>query len=113
MKKDIHFTGISGSLRKGSFNSYLLNNLADLLPDGVVPEMISFADLPLYNADLDIPASKERSATVTAFRNKLLATGGLIIVSPDYNYSIPGGLKNVIDWASRGEDSPLLKNQYL
>ena len=113
MKKGIHITGISGSLRKVSFNSYLLNNLADLLPEGVALEIISFADLPLYNADLDIPASKERPATVTAFRNKLSTTDGLVIVSPEYNYSIPGGLKNAIDWASRGEDSPLLIRQNL
>lgn len=109
MKKDIHFIGISGSLRKESFNTYLLKNLEKLLPVDVSLEIISFEDLPLYNADLDIPSSKERPVAVTFFRNKLAEADALVIVSPEYNYSIPGGLKNAIDWASRGEDSPLLK----
>jgi len=104
----IHFIGISGSLRKGSFNTLLLNVAVQLLPEGVTMEIASIADLPLYNADLDLPAAKERPQAVTAFRNILAKGDGFLIVSPEYNYSIPGGLKNAIDWASRGEDSPLL-----
>jgi chromate reductase, NAD(P)H dehydrogenase (quinone) len=72
-------------------------------------EILSIADLPLYNADLDVPAAKERPATVTAFRNAMTKAQGILFVSPEYNYSIPGGLKNAIDWASRGEDSPMLR----
>jgi chromate reductase len=109
MERHIHFIGISGSLRKGSFNTQLLYNLPELLPENVTMEIISFADIPLYNADMDTPASKERPPAVAVFRNKLASCDALIIVSPEYNYSIPGGLKNAIDWASRGEDSPLLK----
>lgn len=108
MNKNIHLTGIPGSLRTGSFNSCLLKSITGLLSNDVMLEILSFADLPLYNADLDIPASKERPANVAAFRNKLSTADGLVIVSPEYNYSIPGGLKNAIDRASRGEDSPLL-----
>ena len=109
MKKDIHFAGISGSLRKNSYNTRLLKNVVNLLPSDVSMEILSFEDLPLYNADYDLPASQERPAIVAAFRNKLAEADALVIVSPEYNYSIPGGLKNAIDWASRGEDSPLLK----
>ncbi len=109
MKKDIHFAGISGSLRKDSYNTRLLKNVVNLLPSDVSMEILSFEDLPLYNADYDLPASQERPAVVAAFRNKLAEADALVIVSPEYNYSIPGGLKNAIDWASRGEDSPLLK----
>ncbi|HRO70568.1 MAG TPA: NAD(P)H-dependent oxidoreductase [Chitinophagaceae bacterium] len=109
MKKDIHFAGISGSLRKNSYNTLVLKNVVDLLPEDVSMEILSFEDLPLYNADYDIPASKERPPIVAGFRNKLAEADALVIVSPEYNYSIPGGLKNAIDWASRGEDSPLLK----
>jgi chromate reductase len=109
MNSSIHFVGMSGSLRKGSFNTMLLNNVLQLLPDGVTMEIASIADIPLYNADLDLPAAKERPQIVTEFRTILSRADGLIIVSPEYNYSIPGGLKNAIDWASRGEDSPLLK----
>jgi chromate reductase len=72
-------------------------------------EIISFADFPLYNADLDLPAAKQRPAPVEHFRKVLADADGILIASPEYNYSLPGGLKNAIDWASRGEDSPLLR----
>jgi chromate reductase len=109
MNSSVHLIGISGSLRKGSFNTMLLHNVMDLLPEGVTMEIVSFADIPIYNADLDLPIAQERPGSVVAFRNVLAKADGLVIVSPEYNYSIPGGLKNAIDWASRGEDSSLLK----
>src|SRR5205085_12042973 len=108
MDKSIRFAGISGSLRRDSFNTSLLNNISKLAPSGVLFDILSIADIPLYNADLDYPTSKERPPSVAAFRDKLAKASGLVIVSPEYNYSIPGGLKNAIDWASRGGDSPLL-----
>ncbi len=79
------------------------------MPPGILFDILSIADLPLYNADLDIPSSNERPPPVQQFRDKLTKAKALVIVSPEYNYSIPGGLKNAIDWASRGEDSPLIK----
>ena len=109
MNSSIHFAGMSGSLRRGSFNTMLLNNAMHLLPEGVTMEITSIADIPLYNADFDLPAAKERPPAVTEFRTILSRADGIVIVSPEYNYSIPGGLKNAIDWASRGEDSPLLR----
>jgi chromate reductase len=105
----IQVAAISGSLRKGSFNTMLLHNLNDLLPEGINMHTVAIDQLPLYNADLDLPAAKERPATVVELREQLTLAKGIIIVSPEYNYSIPGGLKNAIDWASRGEDSPLRK----
>jgi chromate reductase len=104
-----HWAGISGSLRKGSYNTWLLNVIPQLLPEGVDMEILAIGDIPLYNADLDLPSAEKRPEAVTRFRNGLSIAGALVIVSPEYNYSIPGGLKNAIDWASRGEDSPLLK----
>lgn len=109
MADAIRFAGISGSLRKGSFNTHLLNNIPSLLPVDVTMEIISITDIPLYNADLDYPSAPDRPSAVQRFRDKLAAVHGLVIVSPEYNYSIPGGLKNAIDWASRGENSPLLR----
>ncbi len=106
---DILIAGISGSLRKGSYNTLLLHSVEKLLPDNVEMEILSVADLPLYNADLDLPAAKERPPIVTAFRDGLARANGILFVSPEYNYSIPGGLKNAIDWASRGEDSPMIR----
>lgn len=104
----IHLIGLSGSLRKNSYNTALLHEAAALLPEDVTMEIVGIGEIPLYNADLDLPATKERPALVKVLRDKLAQADGLLIVSPEYNYSIPGGLKNVIDWASRGEDSPLL-----
>ena len=87
----------------------LLHAANEVLPEGVTLQIVSMSDLPLYNADLDLPLATERPAAVNAFRDALAAADGLVIVSPEYNYSIPGGLKNAIDWASRGTDSPLLR----
>ena len=105
----IQLVGLSGSLRKGSFNTMLLKAAAQLLPTDVSMDIVSIADIPLYNADLDLPAAKERPEVVKHFRKMLTDADGILISSPEYNYSIPGGLKNAIDWASRGEDSPLLR----
>jgi len=109
MSDHIKLLGVSGSLRKGSFNTMLLNAAAQLLPEDVSMNIISFQDIPLYNADLDLPAAKQRPLVVEYLRKAIAEADGLLISSPEYNYSIPGGLKNAIDWASRGEDSPLLR----
>ena len=74
----------------------------ELLPKGMTGEIVPIDDLPLYNADIDVPKPVQR------FRDALARADALVIASPEYNYSIPGGLKNAIDWASRGEDSPLM-----
>lgn len=108
MDAHLHFVGISGSLRKHSWNTMLLKSCFSLLPADVTMEVASIGDLPLYNADNDLPAVEERPLPVKQFRDILSKADGLVIVSPEYNYSIPGGLKNAIDWASRGTDSPLL-----
>jgi chromate reductase, NAD(P)H dehydrogenase (quinone) len=108
MTKTIHLAGISGSLRKASFNTMLLKAVAELLPESVSFEMLSIADIPVYNGDQDIPDRASRPEAVNKFRKLLEAADGIVIASPEYNYSIPGGLKNAIDWASRGTDSPLI-----
>jgi len=109
MSDHIQLVGLSGSLRKGSYNTMLLKAATQLLPTDVSMDIISIADIPLYNADFDLPAAKQRPEVVEHFRKMLADADGILISSPEYNYSIPGGLKNAIDWASRGEDSPLLR----
>ena len=109
MSTRLRWIGISGSLRAESYNTKLLKTIAGMLPDDVEMEILSIADIPLYNGDLDLPAAGKRPEIVTQFRDKLAGCHALVIVSPEYNYSIPGGLKNAIDWASRGKDSPLLR----
>jgi chromate reductase, NAD(P)H dehydrogenase (quinone) len=108
MDQSVHLVGMSGSLRKDSFNTRLLFAVQELLPENVTMGIVSIADQPLYNADLDIPTANQRPPIVQQFREVLATADGFVFVSPEYNYSIPGGLKNAIDWASRGEDSPLL-----
>ena len=108
MNRHFHFVGFSGSLRKESLNTKLLNAAAGFLPDGVSMEIVSIKDIPQYNGDLDEPDAAERPVAVQIFRQALAKADAFVIVSPEYNNSIPGVLKNAIDWASRGEDSPLL-----
>jgi len=107
MENTIKLVGISGSLRKGSFNTMLIHAVRELLPEGMELEIVSFADVPVYNADHDTPAAAERPESVRIFRDALAKADAFVIATPEYNYSIPGGLKNAIDWASRGTDAPL------
>lgn len=101
----LKFVGLSGSLRRDSFNTKLLKVAAQLLPDNVMMEIVEFRNLPLYDGDFE---GENRPQSVKDFRAKITEADALVIVSPEYNYSIPGGLKNAIDWASRGKDSPLI-----
>jgi chromate reductase len=103
--KTLNVITICGSLRKGSYNAMVQRALPSLAPEGLVlKEAPSFAAFPLYNADV-------QSATgfpdpVVALADAIRAADGLIIVTPEYNFSIPGGLKNAIDWASRLKEVP-------
>lgn len=91
--------GISGSLRKGSYNSALLRAAAAAAPAGTEVEIASIAEIPLYNGDLE--ASQGIPASVEALKGKVIAADALLIVSPEYNNSMPGVLKNAIDWMTR------------
>ncbi len=103
MKDQIYLVGMSGSLRKGSYNTRLLNSLPGLLPEGVTMEIVEIGNLPLYNADLETEGLPE---SVREFREALTRADAFVLVSPEYNYSVPGTLKNAIDWGSRAKDSP-------
>jgi NAD(P)H-dependent FMN reductase len=97
--------GIPGSLRKTSYNTALLRAAAELAPAGVDLEIASIAGIPLYDGD----AEGERGvpAPVTDLKDRIAAAGGLILATPEYNNSMPGVLKNTIDWLSRpGKDIP-------
>jgi chromate reductase, NAD(P)H dehydrogenase (quinone) len=95
--------GMSGSLRKGSFNSAALRAAQTLAPDGATIEIAEIGDLPLYNDDVraaGYPPAAER------LRAQLGAADAILFVTPEYNYSISGVLKNAIDWASRPPNQP-------
>jgi len=91
--------GISGSLRHGSFNSGLLRAAAELMPEGVTLEIAGIHDIPLYNGDVE--ASQGMPAAVTQLKERIAASSGIVLATPEYNGSIPGVLKNTIDWLSR------------
>ena len=95
--------GISGSLRKGSYNTALLRAAQELAPDDMRIEMEAIAQIPLYNAD---SAADGFPPIVNHLVERIRQADGLLIATPEYNYSIPGGLKNAIDWVSRAEDQP-------
>ena len=95
---------IAGSLRKGSFNAALARQLPKWAPEGMsITAAPAWADLPTYNADEQAKGFPE---TATKLADAIRAADGVIIVSPEYNYGVPGGLKNAIDWLSRIKDQP-------
>ena len=96
---------ICGSLRKGSFNRALMNTLPGLAPSNMtLAEAPPFRGFPLYDADLQARAGFPADVTVLA--DAIRAADGIIIISPEYNFSIPGALKNALDWVSRLNDQP-------
>ena len=91
--------GLAGSLRKGSFNAMLLRAAAEMAPAGAVIEIGSIDGIPLYHGDVE--EQDGVPAVVENFKNRIAASDGLLLVTPEYNNSIPGVFKNAIDWASR------------
>ena len=101
----MNIVAICGSLRKGSFNRMLMQALPSLAPAGMsIKEAPSFVELPLYNAD--IQNGPGFPAGVGTLAEAIRAADGVIICTPEYNFSIPGGLKNAIDWVSRLPNQP-------
>lgn len=90
--------GISGSLRKGSLNTAALRAAQALCPASMELQIASIAEIPLYDGDLDQGGGP---APVQAFKQRIADADGLLIATPEYNFGVPGVLKNAIDWASR------------
>jgi chromate reductase len=96
---------ICGSLRKGSYNAALARTLPALAPAGLkLRSTPSFEKIPIYNHD--IQDATGFPAEVNAWADAIRGADAVIIVSPEYNWSIPGGLKNAIDWVSRMKEQP-------
>src|SRR5262245_61666411 len=94
---------IVGSLRRGSYNRMTLAAVKELAPPGTRFDEARIDDFPLYNEDVQTAGFPDAVARVAA---QMAASDGALIVSPEYNYSIPGVLKNAIDWLSRLPDQP-------
>ena len=102
---------VSGSLRGGSFNTRLLRAAIDAAPEGVEIELFDpagIADLPLYDEDLDDGDPPE---SVRLLRDTWERADAILFATPEYNGSVPGGLKNAVDWASRPKGHAALMNK--
>ncbi len=95
--------GLCGSLRHGSLNMAALRAAADLVPEGVAIEIAAIGDIPLYNDDI---RAIGMPAPVLALAGQIAAADAVLIATPEYNYAIPGVLKNTIDWLSRCDPQP-------
>jgi len=93
----IKILGVVGSLRKDSYNHFALRAAQELLPEGAVLDLVELHGIPVFNQDDEMTPS----ASVLAFKKQILVADAILFATPEYNYSVPGGLKNAIDWASR------------
>jgi len=101
----LRILGISGSLRNGSYNTALLSAAGAMAPEGVEFVTVSLGDIPMYNADLEAAGEP---GPVSRLKREIAAADGVLLATPEYNYSVSGALKNALDWASRPpRSSPL------
>lgn len=97
MDKTLTILGIPGSLRRGSYNRGALRAAQELVPEGAKVEIFDLDGIPLFNQDEE----KNPPAKVKELKERIRAADGILFSTPEYNYSVPGVLKNAIDWASR------------
>ena len=101
----LHFVAMAGSLRRHSYTRAIAETLDELAPDDVSVEVLTgMGDLPIFNQDIEEVGVPEAIGTLAA---KVAGADALVIVTPEYNHSIPGGLKNALDWLSRSKTKPL------
>jgi chromate reductase len=97
MNQKVHLLGFAGSLRKQSYNRAILAAALEMVPDAASLEIFDLEGIPPFNQDLELqPPDK-----VKEFKARIRAADAILIATPEYNYSIPGVMKNAIDWASR------------
>lgn len=101
----VSLLGISGSLRRNSLNRALLDAVRGALPAGSQMAIFEDLDFPIFNDDLEDPRG------VVDLKAAIAAAGGVVFAVPEYNYSIPGGLKNALDWISRPPDSSPMRGK--
>ncbi|MGH8032392.1 MAG: NADPH-dependent FMN reductase [Luteimonas sp.] len=99
----LNIVGLCGSLRAASINRMVMNLAAEAMPEGMALQEAGIRDIPFFDGDV---LAKGLPAPVLALRERIRLADGVLIVTPEYNFSIPGVLKNALDWASRGDDQP-------
>ena len=97
--RPLKIVAISGSLRHGSFNTALLRVAASVAPDDMTVDIVPIDDLPMYNRDDEVRLGF--TGPVARLRTQVAEADGLLLASPEYNYSVTGALKNALDWLSR------------
>ena len=107
VREPIHILGISGSLRKASFNSASLRAASELLPPDMTLEIYNdLGNIPLFNDDIKVQGFPK---IIEDLGRRIAVAHALLFVTPEYNYSVPGVLKNAIDWVSRLPEQPFNK----
>lgn len=99
----LDIVGLCGSLRAGSVNRMALKLAESLLPESMRMEVVEWREIPPFDGDV---LAQGFPPAVLALRDRIRRADGVVIATPEYNFSIPGVFKNVLDWASRGEDQP-------
>jgi chromate reductase len=99
----LDIVGLCGSLRAASYNRMALKLAGEVMPATMKLSIVEWRDVPVFDTDV---LAKGMPAPAQALRERIRAADGVLIVTPEYNFSIPGGLKNAIDWVSRGDDQP-------
>lgn len=111
MVSNLKVLGIAGSLRKASYNRALLRAAQELAPEGMTIEIYEgIGDIPLYNGDVEAQGFPE---PVERFKKAIREADALFVVTPEYNWGVPGVLKNAIDWASRPSKDAVFKGKPL
>lgn len=100
---NLDILGLCGSLRRASLNRAALRTAGELMPPSMTLEIADWRDVPVFDGDT---FAQGLPASVAALRERMRRADAVLVACPEYNFSIPGGLKNLIDWLSRGEDQP-------
>ena len=99
----LDIVGLCGSLRKASLNRSALRLAGELMPASMKLDIVDWRDVPVFDGDV---LAQGLPPAVAALKERIRRADGVVIATPEYNFSVPGGLKNVIDWLSRGDDQP-------
>jgi chromate reductase len=99
----LDIVGLCGSLRKASLNHHALRLVGALMPASMKLDVVDWRDVPVFDADV---FAQGLPPAVAALKERIRRADGVVIATPEYNFSLPGGLKNLLDWLSRGEDQP-------
>jgi chromate reductase len=99
----LDIVGLCGSLRKASINHAALRLAGERMPTSMTLEIADWREVPVFDGDV---LAQGLPPAVAALKERIRRADGVLIATPEYNFSIPGGIKNVLDWTSRGDDQP-------